>query len=81
MAPGIGLGDSVTFNRDLAAHRGDVVYLELSESGRNFKTISRVIGEPGDTVTCPANRSGACDAVLVNGHASEDAVGRRVALP
>ena len=72
MAPGITVGESVTFNRDLAAHRGDVAYLKLSESGHDFTIISRVIGEPGDTVACPAATSGYCAALLVNGHASED---------
>lgn len=67
MTPTIVIGDSVTFNRELTPRTGDVVYLDLGEDGHGFKAISRVIGEPGDTVACRVNATGRCDAVLVDG--------------
>lgn len=68
MEPTIVVGQSVTFDRDLSPRRGDVVYATIGDPQHQFEVISRVIGRPGDTVSCPADDGPRCQAVLVNGH-------------
>lgn len=71
MAPTVQMGDWVTFNRDLTPRVGDVVYFHYTAHGYQLTTMSRVIGEPGDTVSCPAEQNNTCTSVLVDGHPLE----------
>ena len=65
MLPTIGIGQTVVFAKDpQPVLRGDVVLLTY-EAG--YDGMSRVVGLPGDTVACPDNGRGRCDAVTVNG--------------
>ena len=72
MAPTIQMGDWVTFNRDLTPRVGDVVYFHYAAHGYQITTMSRVIGVPGDTVTCPAEQDNTCSSVLVDGQPLSD---------
>ncbi len=68
MRPTVAIGQTVVFSRTLAPARGDVVMirLPLGPAG-TVETMKRVVGLPGDTVSCPVTPSGACDGVTVNG--------------
>ena len=72
MAPSIQMGDWVTFNRGLTPRVGDVVYFHVTTQGYQLTTMSRVIGEPGDTVACPDEKDNTCTAVLVDGQPLND---------
>jgi signal peptidase I len=66
----VGIGQTVLFTKDAQpVRRGDVVLLTFRDG---YDAISRVVGLPGDTVACPANGRGGCDAVTVNGGALDE---------
>lgn len=76
MSPTIKVSEQVVLNQKLEPEWGDVVYAlwtppdELYGSAYpDFLALSRVIGLPGDEVSCPREPSGGCDAVVVNGTA------------
>ena len=65
MDPTIHIGDSVVLDKALRPQRGDVVEIALPDS--STMTLRRIVGLPGDIVSCPAAASGRCDAVEING--------------
>jgi signal peptidase I len=67
MAPTINIGDTAVLDKALTPERGDVVVVTVTWSGDTLDTLSRVIGLPGDTVSCPITSTGTCDGVEVNG--------------
>lgn len=69
MAPTIAVSQTVLVAKELRPQRGDVVYLNAKRDGDTFATINRVIGLPGDAVSCPATPDGTCKAVVVSGQA------------
>ena len=71
MLPTVGIGQTVLFTKDPQPVRhGDVVLLTYRDG---YDGVSRVVGLPGDTVACPDNGTGGCDAVTINGAALEEA--------
>lgn len=70
MLPTVGIGQTVVFSKDpQQVFRGDVVLLTYRNG---HDGMSRVVGLPGDTVACPNNGKGRCDAVTVNGAALDE---------
>lgn len=70
MLPTIDVGQTVVFAKDpQPVLHGDVVLLTYADG---FDGVSRVVGLPGDTVACPDDGAGGCDAVTVNGQALEE---------
>jgi len=67
MSPTIRLDETAVLDRSLTAQRGDVVLVSVTDRGYSFDTLSRVIGLPGDTVSCPATARGTCAGVEVDG--------------
>ncbi len=67
MAPTVAIQERVVFSKAATPQRGDVITAHVSDDGSEFDLISRVVAEAGDTVSCPADADGRCDAVLVNG--------------
>ena len=74
MSPTIAVSEQAVVNRNLEPERGDVVFAlwtppdDLYGSQYpDFLGFSRVIGLPGDVVSCPQEPTGGCDAVEVNG--------------
>ncbi|MEU8261919.1 signal peptidase I [Micromonospora sp. NPDC048999] len=61
------VGERIVFNKKLSPSRGDVVLVHLVHNGREFDSVLRVVALPGDTVGCPADPGGRCEAVVVNG--------------
>ena len=47
--------------------RGDVVLITVRTAGQPFESLSRVVGLPGDVVSCPDVGTGRCEAVVVSG--------------
>lgn len=70
MLPTVGIGQTVVFAKDpQPVLRGDVVLMTHRDG---HDGMSRVVGLPGDTVACPDNGKGRCDAVTVNGVALDE---------
>jgi signal peptidase I len=69
MEPTIQVGEQVIVGKRLTVQRGDVVVFRFSLDGVdvNLDVISRVLGLPGDRVSCPDDGRGRCTSVLVNG--------------
>lgn len=67
MRPTVQVGEQVVFDRTLRPARGDVVLVHLAVDGRQYDSVARVVALPGDSVGCPADRNGRCDAIVVNG--------------
>jgi signal peptidase I len=67
MEPTVAVGDHVTFDKRLAAARGDVVYVHVAAPGLDHEIISRVVAEGGDTIECPPALDGTCQGLVVNG--------------
>lgn len=67
MVPTVAVGQTVVFEKNAEPLRGDVVLLAYRDGFDGFDAVSRVVGLPGDTVACPDNGTGRCDAVVVNG--------------
>jgi signal peptidase I len=67
MAPTLVADDTAILDRTLNPQRGDVVLISVRESGTTSDVLKRVIGLPGDSVACPADSSGLCSGVEVNG--------------
>lgn len=67
MSPTVGIGDQVVFHKRLDPQRGDVVYAHITAPGFDHDTISRVMAIAGDTITCPADPTGRCSTLVVNG--------------
>lgn len=63
----VGIGERVIFSRELSPDRGDVVIVRLANGDQAYDSIMRVVALPGDTVGCPADSAGRCDAIVVNG--------------
>jgi signal peptidase I len=82
MEPTVHVGERVVFSKDLSPARGDVVGVHLVENGHEYDSIMRVAALPGDTIGCPANATGRCEAVVVNGVAMrEDYLGTTATDP
>lgn len=88
MSPTVAISQNVLVEKDMTPQRGDVVLLEAANGGQTFEALSRVIGLPGDTVSCPVAPDGACKAVVVSGQTlqetwlrSETAPFNQVAVP
>lgn len=54
MSPTVAVSQTVLVGKGLAPQRGDIVLLEATNGSERFETLSRVIGLPGDIVSCPA---------------------------
>jgi signal peptidase I len=67
MEPSVAVSQTVVVAKKLTAQRGDVVLVEVRDGGVSFESLSRVVGLPGDTVSCPERPDGTCDAVVVSG--------------
>lgn len=69
MEPTVRVGEQVIVGKRLTAQRGDVVVFRFSLDGvdLDLDVISRVLGLPGDRVSCPDDGRGRCALVLVNG--------------
>jgi signal peptidase I len=61
------VGERVVFNKKLSPARGDVVIVHLARDGHSYDAMLRVVALPGDTIGCPADPTGQCEAVAVNG--------------
>jgi len=72
MSPTVAVSQTVLVGKQLAPQRGDVVLLEAANGGETSESLSRVIGLPGDTVSCPAEPDGTCKAVIVSGRALDE---------
>lgn len=82
MATTVQIGERVVFDRTLTPARGDVVLVRVSRDGQEWDTMLRVVGLPGDNVSCPAGPSGDCAALLVNGlPVAEPYLGGTVTVP
>lgn len=66
-APTVAAGQQVVLRRDAVPERGDVVLFTVRTAGEAFESLSRVVGLPGDVVSCPEDGAGRCDAVVVSG--------------
>jgi signal peptidase I len=67
MGSTVQVGEQVIVNKKLSPVRGDVVYAHVDRDGVEYDVMLRVLALPGDTVGCPADSSGRCAAVVVNG--------------
>jgi signal peptidase I len=67
MGPTIRVGERVVIDKKLPPGRGDVVLLHLTRDGHGYDAMLRVVALPGDTIGCPAGRTGLCGAVVVDG--------------
>lgn len=67
MAPTVAGGQQVVLRKDPVPERGDVVLITVRPAGEAFESLSRVVGLPGDVVSCPDDGAGRCDAVVVSG--------------
>lgn len=72
MSPTVAVSQTVLVGKGLAPQRGDVVLLEAANGGETFEALSRVIGLPGDIVSCPAEPDGSCKAVIVSGQTLQE---------
>ncbi|MEO3744851.1 signal peptidase I [Plantactinospora sp. B5E13] len=59
--------ERVVFDRTLRPERGDVVLARLTVGSEEFDSMLRVVALPGDTVGCPADQTGRCPEIVVNG--------------
>ncbi|MFU8872303.1 signal peptidase I [Micromonospora sp. SL4-19] len=76
------VGERVVFSKKLLPARGDVVVVKLAENGHEYDSIMRVVALPGDTIGCPAEVTGQCEAIVVNGvTVPEDYLGTTVTDP
>lgn len=74
--------ERVVFDRTLRPERGDVVLARLSLGGDEFESMLRAVALPGDTVGCPADPTGRCPGIVVNGvPVREDYLGGTVTEP
>lgn len=73
MEPTITAGEAVVFTKVASPQRSDVVYAHVSQRGVEFDMMSRIVAQGGDTVACPAEPDGRCDAVVLNGERMTDA--------
>ena len=69
MGTTVAIGESLVADRRLTPTYGDVVAMAHTFDGVRGQTIRRVIGLPGDTVSCPAGADGRCHAWTRNGQA------------
>lgn len=69
MQPTIAIGERVVLDRRLAPQRLEVVraHVEGGGDGPAYDTFGRVVGLPGETVSCPADASGGCSGVEIDG--------------
>lgn len=67
MAPTVQVGQQVVVGKRIEPARGDVVLVEAKDGPATFETLGRVVGLPGDTVSCPPGPDGLCTAVTVSG--------------
>lgn len=72
MNPTVKVSQTVLLGKQLTPGRGDVVLLEANDGRGTYELLSRVIGLPGDTVSCPAEADGTCKAVVVSGQARQE---------
>jgi signal peptidase I len=72
MSPTVAVRQTVLVGKKLEPARGDVVLLEAVNKGARFEMLSRVVGLPGDTVSCPAEPDGTCKAVVVSGRVLQE---------
>jgi signal peptidase I len=69
MIPTVKVSEQVVFHKRLHPQRGDVVYAHVTAPGFGHPTISRVVAVAGDIITCPADTTGQCSTLVVNGQA------------
>lgn len=67
MEPTILVGQEVVLRKDAVPTHGDIVRLTWRTTRGTFEGLSRVVGLPGDTVSCPDDGAGQCDRVVVSG--------------
>ena len=60
MEPTLHIGERLVFDRTLTPSYGDVVVVDAARDGQSFTARLRVIGLPGDVVSCPAAADGTC---------------------
>lgn len=72
MDPTVRINERVVFSKVADPQSGDVVYAHPTAQGTEIDIISRVMAQSGDTIACPAQPDGSCDAVLVNGQPVAD---------
>lgn len=72
MTPTIAVSQQVVLRKDAVPEHGDVVLITVRTADEPFESLSRVIGLPGDVVSCPDNGVGHCDAVVVSGVALDE---------
>lgn len=72
MQPTIAVGDVVLFDKRATPTRGDVVRVHVEAASGDYDTILRVVAGGGDTVGCPADDSGTCAAVVINGRTLQE---------
>ncbi|SCG47723.1 signal peptidase I [Micromonospora halophytica] len=76
------MGERVVFSKNLSPARGDVVVVRLVDNGHEYDSIMRVVALAGDTIGCPADATGRCEAIAVNGVTMpEDYLGTTVTDP
>ena len=81
MAPNVGLGDDVVFDKTLAPARGDVVYVRIHVGGGSYDVIERVGATAGQTISCPARADRTCAGIEINGRRVADPAGSGPTAP
>lgn len=67
MRPAVAVGQTVVLGKELVPQPGDVVLVTAASDDKTWESLGRVVGVAGDTVSCPAQPDGTCDAVVVSG--------------
>jgi len=67
MEPTVLAGEQLVVGRELQPQRQDVVVFHLTYAGADVDAVQRVVGLPGDRVSCPDSGGGRCTALVVNG--------------
>ena len=67
MRPTVAVGQTVVLGAELTPQRGDVVLVKATSGDKTWESLGRVIGLPDDTVSCPPQQDGTCQAVVVSG--------------
>ncbi len=62
MAPTLRIGERLVADRTLSPTHDDVVQLTMSNGGSQGLAVKRIIGMPGDVISCPPGADGYCHA-------------------
>ncbi len=67
MEPTVKVSQTVVADKTLTPQRGDLVVIDVTADGQQFRFLSRAVALGGDVIECPDDGSGHCRSLVVSG--------------